>query len=144
MARLGGGCLCGEIRIEVEEDIRFSLACHCADCQRYNGGAPAYEAVFSRDAVKITKGVPRAYATKADSGRAITRNFCGNCGTPLYVDLEKLPAHIVVAVGALDAPNDFAIKAHIFAQSAPVWHQFTPGADVHPRDFPPPPGKPAT
>ncbi len=143
MAHLKGGCLCGEIRISVDENFRMGLACHCADCQRYNGGAPAYEAVFSREAFAVESGSPRVYETQADSGRKITRHFCGTCGTPLFADLEKLPKHVVVAVGALDTPNDFAIAAHIFTQSAPAWHQFTPGADLHPRDFPPPAAKPA-
>jgi hypothetical protein len=91
MARFEGGCLCGEIRFSLDGDSRMNLACHCSDCTRYNGGAPAYEAVFERTAFALTKGAPRAYAGKGDSGRGIVRHFCSDCGTPLYVELEKLP-----------------------------------------------------
>lgn len=141
MARFEGGCLCGEIRFSLDGESRMNLACHCSDCTRYNGGAPAYEAVFERSAFQLTKGAPRAYAGKGDSGRGIVRHFCADCGTPLYVHLEKLPRYIIMAAGAIDDFESFGVKAHIFAASAPAWHMFVPGADTFPGDFPPPPAK---
>jgi hypothetical protein len=141
MARFEGGCLCGAVRFSLDGDSRMNLACHCSDCTRYNGGAPAYEAVFERTAFALTKGAPRAYAGKGDSGRGIVRHFCADCGTPLYVHLEKLPRHIVMAAGAIYDFESFIVKAHIFSASAQPWHLFVPDADKFPGDFPPAPAK---
>ena len=38
--------------------------------------------------VRITHGSPKRYTAKADSGNEITRVFCGECGTPLYVQVS--------------------------------------------------------
>ena len=134
--RLTGGCLCGEIRFAASAEPLSTLACHCADCQRYIGGAPAYQMAFKREAVAIEQGEPRRFVKTADSGHTITRLFCGNCGTPLFTDLSKLPGLMIVNAGALDDPTHFKLSAHIFAASAPPWHHFEPDIPRHDGDFP--------
>ena len=134
--RLTGGCLCGKIRFVATAAPLSTLVCHCRDCQRYLGGAPAYQMAFRRDDVVVEQGEPRSFAMHGDSGRAITRLFCGDCGTPLFTDLEKLPKLLIVNAGALDDTSSVEIKAHIFAASAAPWHQFEPGAARFDGDFP--------
>ena len=87
MTLRAGGCLCGAVRYESEGEPQFSLQCHCRDCQRQSG-APHVAAVrVPAAAFRIVRGTPRHYVAKADSGNDITRVFCGDCGTPLYVQL---------------------------------------------------------
>jgi hypothetical protein len=135
--RLTGGCLCGKIRFAASAKPLSTLVCHCRDCQRYLGGAPAYQMAFRRTDVTIESGEPRGFTLKGDSGRALTRLFCPDCGTPLFTDLEKLPNLMIVNAGAMDDPGTVEIKAHIFAASAAPWHQFEPGAARFEGDFPP-------
>jgi len=138
---LQGGCLCGAIRFSAKSTPFSALACHCRDCQRYVGGAPAYQLTFRRDDVVIEKGEPKRYRKTGDSGRGLERLFCGDCGTPLFTDLEKIPGLMVVNAGAFDDASGLKVTAHIFCASAPPWHQYEPGAIRHDGDFPMPPRK---
>ena len=36
---LVGGCACGQVRYQINDDPLFTYACHCTDCQRTTGSA---------------------------------------------------------------------------------------------------------
>jgi hypothetical protein len=84
-----GGCLCGAIRYETVGDPVFTLRCHCRDCQRQSGAAHVPAARVPSAGFRILQGTPKRYVTKADSGNEIVRVFCGDCGTPLYVQVAS-------------------------------------------------------
>ena len=79
-----GGCLCGAIRYEATGEPIFSTHCHCRDCQRASGSAYVATARLPAAGFRITKGSPKRFVGKADSGNEVTRVFCGDCGSPLY------------------------------------------------------------
>src|SRR5215470_10449486 len=86
-----GGCLCGAVRYESAGEPEFSLQCHCRDCQRSSG--TAYNAAIRVPSAgfRVTQGAPKRYVSKADSGNEITRVFCGDCGSPLWVQVSTRP-----------------------------------------------------
>lgn len=46
----------------------------------------------TQDALKVTKGTPRSYVDRGtDSGKPITRYFCGTCASGLYSDPDAIP-----------------------------------------------------
>ena len=47
----------------------------------------------------------KAIPPVADSGRKITREFCPNCGAPLFTRAEKLPDSVFLKAGSLDEPE---------------------------------------
>jgi hypothetical protein len=71
-----GGCLCGAIRYEVTGEPIFSTHCHCRDCQRASGSAYVATARLPVAGFRITKGSPKRFVDKADSGNEVTRVFC--------------------------------------------------------------------
>ncbi len=87
-----GGCLCGAVRYESAGEPVFSLQCHCRDCQRSSGTAYIAAIRVPASGFRITQGAPKRYVAKADSGNEITRVFCGDCGSPLYVQVSTRPA----------------------------------------------------
>ena len=99
MAVRTGGCLCGAVRYESEGDPVFSLQCHCRDCQRSSGTAYIAAMRVPASGFRITQGAPKRYIGKADSGNAITRAFCGDCGSPLYVQVATRPDIVGLRVG---------------------------------------------
>ncbi len=78
-----GGCLCGAIRYESSGEPVFALQCHCRDCQRQTGSAYVAAVRVPAAEFRITKGKPKHYIAKADSGNEITRVFCPDCGSPI-------------------------------------------------------------
>jgi hypothetical protein len=137
--RLTGGCLCGKVRFAATAAPLSTVACHCHDCQRYTGGAPAYQVAFRRADVTLEQGEPQRFRMAGRSGRSLERLFCAHCGAPLFTELEKLPELLIVNAGALDDPSQIKIKAHIFAASAAPWHHFEPDVPRYDGDLPPRP-----
>jgi len=126
MQTRSGGCLCGAVRYESSGEPQFSLQCHCRDCQRASG-APHVAAVRVASAdFRIVQGTPKRYVASADSGNTITRVFCGDCGTPLYVQVSTRPDIVGVRVCTFDDPSWFRPEANIFVKSAQPWDHRDP------------------
>jgi hypothetical protein len=76
--------------------------CHCTDCQKWSGAAYTANVVVPRTEFKVTKGTPKTYDAKGDSGKINKHFFCGNCGSSLYTELEIMPDVTCVKSGGLD------------------------------------------
>jgi hypothetical protein len=131
-----GGCLCGAVRYESEGDPIFSLQCHCRDCQRSSGTAYIAAMRVPAAGFRITKGAPRRYVGKADSGNEITRVFCPDCGSPLYVQVSTRPDLVGIRVASFDDPSWFRAEADIFVGSAQPWDFMNPDLPKH-QTYPP-------
>jgi hypothetical protein len=118
-----GGCLCGDVRYKTTaEPVRVTI-CHCAFCQRLTGSAFLVEPIFRREDVVFSGPVPRTYDHRSDTSRKrVTLNFCGRCGTKVYLDFERFPGILGLCGGTFDDPNWFdrgpGKCRHIFTCSA--------------------------
>jgi len=83
----------------------FALHCHCRDCQRQSGAAHVPAARVPSAGFRILLGTLKRYVTKTDSGNDIVRAFCGDCGTPLYVQVGSGPDLVGLRVCTLDDPG---------------------------------------
>jgi len=92
-----GGCLCGAIRYRVAgPPLRVGL-CHCGQCRRETGSALPSFVTWSRNALEITKGQPAGFRVSD----VATRQFCRDCGSPLFWRADK-GEDITVFLGSLD------------------------------------------
>ena len=121
-----GGCLCGAVRYESVGDPVFSLHCHCRDCQRSSGTAYIAAMRVPEAGFRITKGAPKRYVSHSDAGNKISRYFCGDSGSPLYVQVSTRPDLVGLRVGTLDDPSGFRADADIFTKSAQPWDHMDP------------------
>ena len=118
-----GGCLCGAIRYKTMAEPQRVTVCHCTFCQRFTGTAFLFvEPMFKRADVVFWGDKPRTYDHRSDSShKRIILNFCGRCGTTLYLDLERFPDLLGLCGGTFDDPNWFNRNPgkyrHIFAPS---------------------------
>ena len=130
-----GGCACGAIRYECSAKPLRSVNCHCFDCQKATGGAYYPEILVPKKAVKLTKGAPKYYAVKANSGTILSRGFCSDCGSPVLILIGDLPFSSI-AVGSLDDPSWYRPEMNIFISRAHPWDVMNPDLPQFP-EMPP-------
>jgi hypothetical protein len=63
----------------------------------------------------------KSHTTVADSGRKITREFCPECGSPLFTRAEKFPDKIYIKAGSLDEPGVVAPRIQTWTERAVQW-----------------------
>jgi hypothetical protein len=115
-----GGCLCGAVRYTVAADPIATRVCWCRDCQRLAAGNATVNLVFPASKVTLT-GPLRDYASVADSGNRMHRQFCERCGTPVSSAAEERPHLLILRAGTLDDPELAHPALTIWTASAPSW-----------------------
>lgn len=110
---LKASCLCGSVKFELNADPVMSAICHCTDCQ-HEGGSFSTDAVFPADSLTYTAGKPTKYEHRGASGKLVTSNFCGKCGSTLVVMQEVMvfslnPSPIQVCHFCVDLSNSAAV-----------------------------------
>ena len=129
---LTGGCLCGAIRYTVSAPVSGLRVCHCTNCQKTSGTGASVNAVIESRDFALTKGTPKRYIGKADSGRMLHRFFCGDCGSPIYSQRDTSPERMVVRAGSFDDSSAMKIAAHIWTKSARPWSWIDPASEQLP------------
>ncbi|KAJ7809035.1 DUF636 domain-containing protein [Mycena olivaceomarginata] len=98
-------CLCRQIRFTVEGDPFSYAVCHCINCKQFTGSAFMTNAFFAPDKITLTEGqeVLRKYDdNNTTSGDTLTRQFCSNCGSSLFLSSPTKTDWISVCPGAVE------------------------------------------
>jgi hypothetical protein len=131
-----GGCACGEIRYECAAEPLIVIHCHCRDCQRSSGTQMGTTAFIPRSAFKLLTGTPRSCEFTADSGNILIRQFCGTCGSPLFLDPRGFSHVWGVKAASLDDPSWLKPGVHIWTESAQPWDRIGDELPCHPGNLP--------
>jgi hypothetical protein len=103
---ISGSCLCGHIKYEYSGKLGPSSYCHCTDCRKVTGTAYLVSVRFeTKDFKIITRNSTKNYTKYSDSGIEITREFCPECGSPLFTFSPSHPDYVYVKAGSLDDPS---------------------------------------
>jgi len=74
-----------------------------------------------------TKGSPKAFQ-RSDLEKPVTREFCGDCGSPILSKAPSLPGAVLLKVGALDDPSVFGMpQMAIYTVDKQSFHQIPEG-----------------
>ena len=103
---MSGGCYCGDVRYEADGEALMKVQCHCRECQYISGGAGNLIVGVAEAGLSYTNGQPAQF-TRDDIEGAVTREFCGRCGTPILTRVPQNPGAVFVKVGSMDRPEDF-------------------------------------
>jgi len=80
-----GSCLCGAVHYNYTGPPMTTALCHCTDCQKWSGSAYTSNVVVARKDFKISKGSPKHYNVKGDSGKMNDHWFCGGMSLPFHI-----------------------------------------------------------
>ena len=122
---LTGGCLCGAVRYAYE-GVGAAGYCHCADCRRVSGSAFGISVRVDASQFRIVRGRPRTFTKAGDSGRLVTRAFCGDCGSPLFTLPPERPDVVFIKAGSLDDPTLVKPDRQAWTRSRVSWAEIDP------------------
>ena len=120
-----GRCLCGRVRFRLATEPFDCGWCHCRKCQLASGSPAMVFASVPRADYFVTQGETAISLSQSTSfGR---RAFCGECGTPLYMQVDYQPDTADFSVATLDEPGRIRPGFHIFWASRVPWLQIDDG-----------------
>lgn len=120
MASLNGGCLCGSVRYSSDAEPALVAVCHCKNCQKQSGTAFGLIVGIPRSELKL-QGNLKTYEDKGDSGGAVNRNFCPDCGSPITTDVAAMPDLTFIKAGTLDDTSWLNPTMNVYCDSAQKW-----------------------
>ena len=125
-----GGCLCGAVRYSVPWPPLMLLTCACRNCQKQSGAAVSVVGAAPRDGLTIT-GALKTYEDKGASGKAVYRQFCPECGSPVLTDTPGAVEQEIIfyKAGTLDNTTDLAPTVHCWTGSGQKWVKY-PDVDM--------------
>lgn len=122
---ISGSCLCGLVKFSSPGKIAMACNCHCRDCKKASGSGYAPTLFVPEESVEITGDV-KYYKKLGDSGKALHRGFCPNCGSQLFGRPEAWPGMLAIRPGSLDDLSAYKPSINIFADQTPSWDCMDP------------------
>ena len=133
-----GGCQCGAVRYEIQAEPLTLYVCHCRDCQRQSGSGFGMSLPVPRESLVLLSGQPHEWRRRAESGREVVCQFCGDCGTRLFHLPSRNPKVANVKPGTLDDTGWLEPVGQLWTSRRQPWVQWADGAIEHetqPPDF---------
>lgn len=138
MPDLNGSCLCGSVSYKCSVEPSMTAVCHCNNCQKQTGTAFSIIVAVPEEAISFTDaGSLSEYLTKGETGGAVRRRFCSNCGSPLVSIVESVPGAAFIKAGTLEDRSWLKPTLHIWCDTAQPWVEFADGAATMPGNPPP-------
>lgn len=116
-----GGCLCGEVRFEINGPIRNIIYCHCSQCRKAQGSAFATNGIVATKDFCIIHGEDEM--TGFNSSKDQTKYFCKHCGSPIISKRDSVPDEVRVRMGTIESDVEERPQAHIFVTSKANWEE---------------------
>ena len=113
----------------------MTAVCHCKNCQKQTGtafsiivGVPA-ESLSFNDSESLSE-----FPDTGETGGAVTRRFCSNCGSPIVSLVESVPGVAFIKAGTLEDRSWLEPTLHIWCDTAQPWVDISDDLDKTPRN----------
>ncbi|KAJ5165837.1 hypothetical protein N7492_006133 [Penicillium capsulatum] len=121
-----GSCLCAQIQYEATGDVLNATMCHCNDCRKVSGSAFVTNSIYLKEQLRILSGehLLKTFDKETDAGNVLSRSFCSNCGSPLFITSKNHPGAQVVSVGSMDfasGKNEWQPRDEYYSHRRAEW-----------------------
>jgi len=120
MPAFTGRCLCGQIQYAANADPAIIAVCHCKNCQKQTETAFSVIVGIPKATISI-RGKLKTFRDIGDSGQAVERNFCPECGSPIITNVAVMPDLTFIKAGTLYDTSWLVPRIHIYCDSAQQW-----------------------
>ena len=99
-------CVCGQLKVTMDEDPVRVVICNCTYCQKRSGSPYGLSAYFEKERQLVSiEGDHKAFRRTSQRGRWTEHHFCPNCGSAVFWYVEMAPDWIGMAAGTFVDPN---------------------------------------
>jgi hypothetical protein len=135
MPAIGGSCLCGGVRFEVDLPFLRANHCHCSLCRKHSGTFGLTQGRVPREQFRLLKGeeLLRVYEPEGGIARKV---FCIVCGSSIFGGFWPEGEEVSIRLGSLDGDPEIRPQYHSFVDSRAPWDELP--EDGRPR-YPGPP-----
>ena len=116
---LSGGCLCGVVRYQVNQQFDKFYICHCRQCQQLTGSAFAANIFTDPENIKWLSG-HAGISNYKHPDRGFSKAFCTRCGSALPF-LNKSGQPLIIPAGSLFDAFEKTPDANIFTTEEALW-----------------------
>ena len=128
-----GGCLCGVTRYTVTGDPVRVLYCHCSDGKKQTSAPYSVIASYAKEQVTLESSeFLKTHHSVGDSGGEVKRSFCGQCGSPIFSQIEALPDVVIIKAGSFDDASWLKPTMEIYTKDKLDCAQIDPSIDSFP------------
>ena len=130
MSKLKGGCMCGSVTYDSAAEPGLTAVCHCIDCQKQSGSALSIVVAVPEDQIEFNGELKQFVSTGQETGKAVNRFFCPNCGSPLYSAPEVMSGMLFLKAGTLDDTSWLKPELNMWCETAQNWVTMDPDLPV--------------
>lgn len=116
---VSGQCLCGSVKVSVNNASNEIGACHCDMCRKWSGGP--FLGIDCKQEVTFTG---EEFVSSYASSEWAQRGFCRKCGTHLFYKFLQANQYIM-PVGLFDSQQDYVFDHQIFIDEKPNYYCFS-------------------
>ena len=116
MSVFSGKCLCGNVTYKCHAEPTVIFNCHCEDCRRATGSVFGTNFFVPEDELEIF-GEVSSYSHTADSGSAMTKRFCPNCGSLPFGNNSAKSNVVSIRAGTVDQLDLIKPVVNVFMDS---------------------------
>jgi hypothetical protein len=119
---VGGSCLCGGVRFEVELPFLRANHCHCSLCRKHSGTFGLTQGRVPREQFRLLEGEELLTVFRPTTG-TVVKAFCSSCGSSLFGGSWPEGDEVSIRLGSLDADPGIRPQWHQFVDSRAVWDE---------------------
>ncbi|RAH67552.1 GFA family protein [Aspergillus aculeatinus CBS 121060] len=120
MATYTGHCLCGGVKVTLNEQPPRSLRCFCRNCGRTGGGSSINYVLDEADVKFLATSTLTDFEdSQTESGNTVLRQFCGRCGSAIASCSPQFPGKILLKASLFDAISQ--PDSEVFTSRRPSW-----------------------
>ncbi|MEM7138381.1 MAG: GFA family protein [Myxococcota bacterium] len=118
---IGGSCVCGAVKFQIEPPFVGFQYCHCSRCRKSSGSAHCANLFVPTDQLAWERGEAHVRRFELPGARYWCTAFCDECGSTMPW-VSKTGKAFIVAAGALDKDPGVRPSKSVFHGSRADWY----------------------